>query len=99
MKHMVQKTDLSVLDEIIKLAEGAMASGVSKKKPDLSIVQMSVGKKPGEYEDSEQDKIEDENGQKQMDEESQETESETEKPNFSEMDLQELIDEYKKMKG
>jgi hypothetical protein len=109
MRDMLAKTDLSVLDEIIKLAEQAMAKGVGKKKPDLAVMEVSLGKGPGPMarkgpemmsEDGMEDAEHDSESKMEISEGGTSVEVEPEDGNeLSEADIQDLIEAYKSKKG
>jgi hypothetical protein len=89
MRNIADKIDMNVLEEIIKLAEQAMTKGVSKQKPELAAIEVSVEKEPMEGE---------EKGMEMPENESPESEMESE-DNMSEEDIMDLMEEYKKKKG
>jgi hypothetical protein len=113
MRDMLAKTDLSVLDEIIKLAEQAMAKGVGKKKPDMAVMEVSLGKGPGFMarkgremmsEDGMESEMEDEEvdpeSKMEISEGGTSVEVEPEDGNeLSDADIQDLIEAYKSKKG
>jgi len=103
MRDMLAKTDLSVLDEIIKLAEQAMAKGVGKKKPDLAVMEVSVEGKPKGMmsEDmAEGDEEVDPESKMEISEGGTSVEVEPEDGNeLSDADIQDLIEAYKSKKG
>lgn len=89
--HKMQKhTDLGVLDEIIKLAEGAMINPLKKKKG----IEVTTIKKIG---DNPQDMAKPDLASLSGDE-SGEPDS-LSKSGIPDGDLEELLEEYKKMKG
>lgn len=115
MRDMAKGIDLSVLDEIIKMAEKAMTKGVAKKKPDMAIMELSVEGKPmqkrermGQEMESE-DMAEDGNeGDEEMDPQNKmeiseggvDVEVEPEDgADLSEADIMDLIEAYKSKKG
>lgn len=104
MRAMSKEADLNILDEIIKLAEGSMAGNVTKKKPDLSVMKVSIdGKKEQPESGEEESEGEDYSlgmaKDKMMAKTMGDDEGCEEKPNFDDMELEDLIEEYKKMKG
>ncbi len=113
MRDMLAKTDLSVLDEIIKLAEQAMAKGVGKKKPDLAVMEVSLGKGPGPMARKGPEMMSEDGMESEMGDEEEEPESKMEiseggtsvevEPEdgqeLSDADIEELIQAYKMKKG
>lgn len=105
MRDMMQKTDLGVLDEIIKLAETAMAQGISKKKPDLAVMEVSMGKMPKDgsempAEDGMEDEEQDPESKMEISEGGTSVEVEPEDgQELSNQDIQDLIAAYKSKKG
>lgn len=81
-----QKIDMDVLDEIIKLAEGAMVKPFSKKKAAVVAIE-------GE---PESDEMEIEMKGRGEGEEGEEEPSES---SFADDDLDALMEEYKRVKG
>lgn len=112
MRDMAKGIDLSVLDEIVKMAEKAMAKGVSKKKPDMAIMELSVEGKPMQKRERMGQEMESEDmaedGDEEMDPQNKleiseggtsiEVEPEDGKE-LSDADLEELIAAYKSKKG
>lgn len=101
MRDMAKGIDLSVLDEIIKLAEGAMTKGVSKK-PAMAILDVSVENKPKEGEDMAEESDEEMDPQNKMEisEGGVDVEVEPEDgADLSEADIMDLIEAYKSKKG
>lgn len=110
---LAKEADLSILDEIIKLAEKAMAKGVGKKKPDLAVMEVSLGKGPGPMsrkgpEMMAEDEMESETGEEKEEPESKmeiaegDTSVEVEPEDgeeLSDADIEELIQAYKMKKG
>lgn len=104
MRDMAKKADLGILDEIIKMAEGAMAKGVSKKKPDLAVLQVSAEGKPKDQmaSDMENEGDEEMDPQNKMEISEGGTSIEVEPEDgkeLSDADLEELIAAYKAKKG
>lgn len=112
MRDMAKGIDLSVLDEIIKLAEKAMAKGVSKKKPDMAIMELSVEGKPMQKRERMGQEMESEDmseeGDEEMDPQNKmeiseggvDVEVEPEDgADLSEADIMDLIEAYKSKKG
>lgn len=112
MRDMAKGIDLSVLDEIVKMAEKAMAKGVSKKKPDMAIMELSVEGKPMQKRERMGQEMESEDmgedGDEEMDPQSKmeiseggvDVEVEPEDgADLSEADIMDLIEAYKSKKG
>ena len=112
MRDMAKKTDLNLLDEIIKMAETAMTKGVVKKKPDVMIAEIGIEGKPMQKRERMGQEMEGEDmadqGDEEMDPESKmeiseggtSIEVEPEDGNkLSDMDIEELIAAYKAKKG
>lgn len=112
MRDMAKKADLGILDEIIKMAEGAMAKKVSKKKPDLVVAEIGIEGKPMQKRERMGQEMQSEDmaeeGDEEMDPQSKmeisegETSIEVEPEDgkeLSDADLEELIAAYKAKKG
>lgn len=112
MRDMAKGIDLSVLDEIIKMAEKAMTKGVAKKKPDMAIMELSVEGKPmqkrermgqemeGEDMSKEGDEEEDPQNKMEISENGVDVEIEPEDgAELSDADIMDLIEAYKSKKG
>lgn len=112
MRDMAKGIDLSVLDEIIKMAEKAMTKGVAKKKPDMAIMELSVEGKPmqkrermgqemeGEDMSEEGDEEMDPQNKMEISEGGVDVEVEPEDgADLSEADIMDLIEAYKSKKG
>ena len=88
--HKMQKhTDLGVLDEIIKLAEGAMINPLKKKKGIEVTTIKKIGDNPGVGKPDLSALSGDESGEPDS----------LSKSGLADGDLEELLEEYKKMKG
>lgn len=111
MRDMAKKADLGILDEIIKMAESAMAKGVSKKKPDLVVAEIGIEGKPMQKRERMGQEMQSEDmaeGDEEMDPQNKmeiseggtsiEVEPEDGKE-LSDADLEELIAAYKAKKG
>ena len=112
MRDMAKGIDLSVLDEIIKMAEKAMTKGVAKKKPDMAIMELSVEGKPMQKRERMGQEMESEDmseeGDEEMDPQNKmeiseggvDVEIEPEDgADLSEADIMDLIEAYKSKKG
>lgn len=112
MRDMAKGIDLSVLDEIIKMAEKAMTKGVAKKKPDMAIMELSVEGKPmqkrermgqemeGEDMNEEGDEEKDPQNKMEISEGGVDVEIEPEDgAELSDADIMDLIEAYKSKKG
>jgi len=106
MRDLAKQTDLSVLNEIIRMAEKAMTKDVAKKKPDLAVMELSVEGKPvgqelesknmaetGDEEEDPQNKLEISEGGTSVEVEPEDG------ADLSESDIMDLIEAYKSKKG
>lgn len=80
-----QKVDMDVLDEIIKLAEGAMVKPFSKKKS--AVLAIEGGEEQPEGEEME------------LEAAAEGSDDEPSESSFADADLDELMEEYKRVKG
>lgn len=102
-KHMghgiANKIDMDVLEQIISLAEQAMGKSIGKKKPDLTVMEVSMDKKPLENEVEQENEGDTADKAEDLAEYGTENPSPEQEDDMSSDDIESLIEEYKKRKG